>query len=318
MVQLTTQFNLTSNKAGNMKFKERFCPNCHSTDTLTVFAESNYDSKQLNSFSFASRKIPELMHYRLIVCPVCNLLYASPAPKAEYLKDAYENAHYDSQLEAQFASKTYSRYLSKYLKHLPNLKNTLDIGTGDGAFLERLLELGFSHISGIEPSKAPIQSAKPHVRSLIRQGVFEAKYYRPNSLSLISCFQTLEHLDEPKQICSTVFDLLKPGGAFFTVCHNHRSLSAKILKTRSPIFDIEHLQLFSPKSIRFLLENLGFTKTVVFPIFNCYPLKYWLRLLPFNIKMKNYLTNLFDTIKIGSIPILIPAGNMGAIGFKPL
>ena len=50
------------------------------------------------------------------------------------------------------------------------------------------------------------------------------------------------------------FRILKPGGAIFLIGHNRRrSLSARLLGRRSPIFDIEHLQLFSPRSLRQLL-----------------------------------------------------------------
>lgn len=311
------QLNPIANNQVTLNLKDRCCAACNSTDVSTVFAESNYDEKQLNAFSFASRKIPELMHYRLILCPTCNLLYASPAPKVEYLEEAYESAHYDSKQEARYAANTYSQYLAKYTKFLPDLKDALDIGTGDGAFLERLLDMGFTNVSGIEPSSAPIKAARSDIQKLIKQGFFDSKHYKPNSFSLISCFQTLEHLDEPKKVVNAAFELLKPGGAIFTISHNHRSLSAKILGTKSPIFDIEHLQLFSPKSIRFLLENLGFQKVIVFPILNYYPLRYWIRLLPFNIKIKNQLIHLLDVIKLGSLPFPFPAGNMAAIGFKP-
>jgi hypothetical protein len=86
---------------------------------------------------------------------------------------------------------------------------------------------------------------------------------------------------------------------------------------KSPIFDIEHLQLFSPKSMRHLLESIGFDKIVIFPIANRYPLRYWLRIFPFSTKVKHSLITCFDAIGLGSLPIPIPAGNMAAIGFKP-
>jgi hypothetical protein len=73
---------------------------------------------------------------------------------------------------------------------------------------------------------------------------------RPESLNLVTCFQTFEHLADPLAMCGDAFHLLKPGGAVLFVGHNRRAVSARILGRRSPIFDIEHLQLFSPASVR--------------------------------------------------------------------
>ena len=61
-----------------MKMISRRCPICSSDDASRVFAESNVDASKLDAFAFASRKVPEYMHHRLIECPVCDLLYASP------------------------------------------------------------------------------------------------------------------------------------------------------------------------------------------------------------------------------------------------
>ena len=73
----------------------RACPVCAS-ETATVFAEQRIDLAALDGFAFASRKRPEYMHYRLVACPVCDLIYASPAPGPETLAGAYVTAAYDS------------------------------------------------------------------------------------------------------------------------------------------------------------------------------------------------------------------------------
>ena len=299
-----------------MKLKKRPCPVCDSDEEKSIFAESNFDINSLNSFSFASRKKPEYMHYRLVICNVCDLLYATPVPDSKWLHDSYAGAQYDSQEEAQFASRTYSRQLLKFLHELPDLKGALDIGCGDGAFLERLLELGFSDVSGVEPSNAPYQSARPEIMKMIELNVFSAERYKGRKFSLITCFQTMEHVDEPKTLCAKSYELLKEGGVFFLVLHNYRSLSAKILGKKSPIFDIEHLQLFSINSIKYLLNEIGFKNITVYPIFNNYTLKYWLKILPLGNEFKNGVLKITDSIAISHWPISIPAGNLVAIGHK--
>lgn len=299
------------------EFRSRPCPVCGSTDDSTVFAQASLDEARLNEFSFASRKFPELMHLRLVLCPVCGLLYATPAPKAEFLDEAYREAKYDSASEAKHAARTYIDYLSKILPQLPDLDGALDIGAGDGSFIERLLAAGFRGVTGVEPSEAPLQTASAEIRKMITCGVFSRENYTGQRFSLISCFQTLEHLEDPRSVCAAAYDLLKPGGAFFTVSHNYSSLSARILGTKSPIYDIEHLQLFSPESIGYLFEKTGFTRVKVFPIANSYPLPYWVKLLPLNQVLKKWLMSLLETVRLDCIPLPLPAGNMVALGYKP-
>jgi len=202
------------------------------------------------------------------------------------------------------------------MQHLPNSDGAIDIGTGDGAFLEELLRKGFTSVIGVEPSQAPITFAKDEIRPLIKHGLFSIEDFTQGSFSLVTCFQTLEHVYDPKQMCRDAYTLLKNGGAVFFICHNHRAVSAKILGTKSPVFDIEHLQLFSEKSARYLLKTNGFVKIKVKIVFNCYPLHYWVKLFPMPLKFKKICLSFLKKIKIGYLPIYIPAGNLAIIGYK--
>src|SRR3989442_15887244 len=122
----------------------RACPICESREKSRVFAETNVAVQTLDRFAFASRKIPEYMHWRLVECRRCDLLYADPAPPAEELATLYRNADFDSAAEARQASRTYAGFLPRIAKELPDLVGAVDVGTGDGAFLHELLAAGFS------------------------------------------------------------------------------------------------------------------------------------------------------------------------------
>jgi SAM-dependent methyltransferase len=300
-----------------MEMLSRSCPLCGATDTSRIFAEADFDFDRLDGFAFASRKMPEYMHYRLIECTQCDLLYATPLPREEFLVAGYSEAAYDSSEEAHNAASNYASFLPGIKERLADLQGAMDIGAGDGAFLEFLIEHGFEGIVGIEPSLAPIAAARNDIAPLIRTGIFRTEDFAPETFSLITCFQTLEHLYNPLEMIRGVWRLLKPGGAAFFICHNRRSLSARLLGTKSPIFDIEHLQLFSPESARYLLEQNGFSSVTVCPVVNRYPLRYWLRLAPLPQNLKLALITAFDRIGAGGLQLSIPAGNIAVIGFKP-
>ena len=294
----------------------RACPLCGSRDESRIFAESNIDLEQLDAFAFASRKLPEHMHPRLIECPTCSLLYGNPVLSAETLADAYRAADFDSGSEAHFASATYAREVGKFVSRLPDRDGSLDIGTGDGAFLEELLRLGFRNVTGVEPSHAPIAAARPEIRPLIRMGLFRPEDFPPGTLSLVTCFQTMEHVWDPLATARGALGLLKPGGAFMIVVHNRHSLSAKAFGFKSPIFDIEHLQLFSRQTSRDLLLRAGFSQVTAFPFWNRYPLHYWMKLFPLPRGMKGTLLSSLKRSPAGRIPVSLPAGNLVCIGFK--
>lgn len=294
----------------------RACPLCGSSDQSRVFAPEAIDANRLGSFAFSARKTPEYMHYRLICCPDCDLLYASPAPPPGELAAAYREAAFGGSEEARFAARTYGRLLAGFVDRLPERAGALDIGAGDGAFLERLLSLGFTGVAGVEPSEAPIAAASDAARPLLKRGVFAAADFQEGAFSLVTSFQTLEHVHDPLGVCRGARRLLKEGGAIFFICHDRRAFSARLLGLKSPIFDIEHLQLFSPASARALLERAGFDEIEVRPISNRYPLHYWLRLLPLPPSWKERFVSWAKTAGFGFVPLTLPAGNLAAVGFK--
>jgi SAM-dependent methyltransferase len=196
------------------------------------------------------------------------------------------------------------------------LNGSLDIGTGDGAFLEQLIRLGFQNVIGVEPSYAPYAAARPEIRDRIRLGLFRPEDYPPAEFSLVTCFQTMEHLWDPLGIARAVLPLLKTGASFAIVVHNRYAFSAKVLGFKSPIFDVEHLQLFSPTTARNLLERAGYKRVEVFSFWNRYPLYYWMKLLPLPGRIKSALLTLARTSRIGKMLVSLPAGNLVCMGFK--
>lgn len=294
-----------------MELIDRTCPLC-SNDSTEIHCESNLNFSKLDEFAFSSRKIPEGMHHRMKLCPNCDLLYADPAPAPSNLSTEYENTSFDSSEEARCAAHTYRKYMPADLKK----GKALDIGCGGGEFISELVDYGFSPAEGIEPSPAAIVTAAPNIKPLIKNGMFAEENYVRGSYSFVSCFQTLEHVYDPLYISKSIYNLLQPGGALYIVSHNFRGSINRLFKTKSPIFDIEHMQLFSPKSMEIMLNKAGFTKIKKFPIWNSYPLHYWIKLFPLPKKLKTQIIKFSKTIKLGYWKIPLPVGNYGMIAYK--
>lgn len=292
----------------------RKCPVCQSNQHSVPWADRKIDESRLSSFSFASRKLPEYMHHTLKLCRNCDLLFAIPDATLN-LHAAYESAAYDSNTEATFAAATYRRILQPVLARIPHKTRLLDIGAGDGAFLREMLSAGFSELIGLEPSAAPILAAHPSVRSCLRMEMFTEALFPPESFSMITCFQTIEHVPDPLALCLEARKLLVPGGVLAVIAHNRQGLLNRILGRKSPIFDIEHLQLFSPSSLHKLLQTAGFQDIATNAFKNTYPISYWARLFPFPAALKNQLLKIIRNT-IGNTTLSLPVGNLLAVARK--
>lgn len=283
---------------------------------LQLFKQENYDRQELGDYAFASRKIPEYMHWALYECRECRVLYSACPIKKNEIYEKYGNASYDSNNEANDASRTYMEYLKRYLPGFPQGR-ALDIGTGNGSYLKELKAGGVETVTGVEPSIAPIRAADREIATCIVNGVFSESLFEPESFDMVSMFQTIEHIPDTKKTLREIYNVIAPGGYVYIVCHDYTSIVNRMMGTRSPIYDIEHLQIFSRKSIRLALEQAGFENAVVFTLKNRYPVRYWVRLFPFEQNFKKRLFAILEKSKLGNTYIAINVGNVGIIAQKP-
>jgi SAM-dependent methyltransferase len=297
--------------------KSRSCPVCSaSSDKAKLYIEKNINPAKLSGFSFASRKEPEYMCHQLVQCTNCGLVYADQPPGEDELAQAYHVADYDSSEEANDAAASYIRAIRPTLGLLARRQSALEIGTGTGIFLECLSREGFTKLVGVEPSSAAIAAAPEYRRAWIREGMFDEKDFAPGSFDLICCFMTMEHVRDPSIIAHSALRLLRPGGAFVTVTHDYRSPVNRLLGNRSPIIDIEHMQLFSNRSVRYLFESTGYVDVTVKAFVNTYSLRYWMRLAPLPRRIKSAVSGLMAFMGVDNVKLGMNVGNLIAAGFK--
>jgi len=257
------------------------------------------------------------MSYELVRCSKCATVYAANAPPVEALADAYRDASYDSYEEAQLAADVYATALQPHLKAEDRNGTALEIGCGNGAFLETLRSLGFREVVGVEPSRAAVDTALPNVRSLIRLGMFREEDFAPASISLICCFQTLEHVLEPKLLVNAAYQLLVPGGVLALVTHDYKAWINRMLGRRSPIIDIEHTQIFCKESLQYLLSHAGYDAIRISGINNRYPIRYWAKLLPIPRSAKGIACKALDITGVGDVIFGLDVGNILSVARKP-
>ena len=311
MTEMTQNFAITR--------EQRACPICldHSVPTVPHFGDS-YSEEAVTSASFASRKLPEYMSHAMVRCLQCDLVYVDHPPSQAELADNYHAADYDSSVEAEHAADSYAKAIRPVLDSLAGrMDDALEIGTGTAAFLARLKDEGFRNVVGVEPSVSAIAAALPERQPWIREGIFEEADFEPESFDLITCFMTLEHVREPGDLVGSALRLLRPGGAFVGVTHDYRGWVNRLLGTRSPIVDIEHMQLFSARSSRALLVTRGFEKVEAEAFSNAYRPSYWLRLAPMPESVKQTVIRAVKGGPLDAMRIPFNVGNTMSWGFKP-
>ena len=288
-----------------MTNNEDLCPACLSNGYLKY--PEKIEPNLFNELTFASRKRPELMHYDLYECESCKTLFTNRNVNLAELLKNYENAEYDSSLEAKYAAKTYVKNLQKAL---PKFRGSvLDIGAGDGAFLSAAQGVLATSNLGIEPSIKALEKCEDQRVNITNIAMEE--FETLEKFDLITCFQTIEHLNDPRKFLQNIKKFLSPGGYFAISCHNRLSLVNKILGEKSPIFDVEHLQVFTDQGIERLFEGLNFKIVYSSKYRNKYPISYWLKIAPIGNKVKDLIEK---RTKLFSFGISINVGNHLIVG----
>lgn len=288
-----------------MANNENLCPACLSKGSLRY--PEKLEDNLFNDLTFASRKRPELMHYDLFECESCKTLFTNRNVNLSQLLKNYEIAEYDSNVEAKYAAKTYVKNLQKAL---PNFKGSvLDIGAGDGAFLSAAQGVLATSNLGIEPSIKAI--AKNDDNRVNIKNIAIEDLETNEKFDLVTCFQTIEHLNNPREFINNIKRFIKPGGYFAISCHNRLSFANKILGEKSPIFDVEHLQVFTDRGIEKLFSGLNFKIVYSNMYRNKYPLSYWLKIAPVGEKIKDYVETRKELFGLG---ISINVGNHMIVG----
>jgi SAM-dependent methyltransferase len=117
-------------------------------------------------------------------------------------------------------------------------------------------------------------------------------------------------MPDPADLLEEVRRVLKPGGVVLAFNHNVSAWSARLLGERSPIIDVEHTYLYSPRTIRRLFEGAGYEVASVTAARNTYSLSYLAQLLPLPDRPKTRLLATLGQSRAGALRTTVPLGNL--------
>lgn len=149
----------------------------------------------------------------------------------------------------------YRNYLyRKMASELPMKSSFLDIGCGNGVFLNYLMELGFAG-EAIDISQEAIDFAKKQLKNpeAIKIKLIDLFKYKPaQKYDVVFCFETLEHIGKDKEAIKKIFNLLKPGGYFVSSVPAHKSGWSKLDELKG------HYRRYEKKELKEKISSAGF------------------------------------------------------------
>lgn len=195
---------------------------------------------------------------RLVTCKNCGLLYENPRFPAEVIIQGYmasDDAGHDSQHGMR--SRSFGKALEGLRSHLPPPgAKVLDIGTAGGAFLDAATLYGYD-AWGMEPSRYLVEKGK--ARGLkIEQGTIDKHSFEPHSFDMVTMWDVLEHVPEPREALRRIRRLLKPDGLLLINYPDIDTWQARLAGRRFWWLISVHLQHFSPATIREICQRSGF------------------------------------------------------------
>ena len=296
-----------------VKLRNTRCAICGTEGHASELYPANFDLQALNPAVFSARRLPDRVHYRLVKCKTCGLVRSDPIADPALLAQLYHESAFTYTDEVADLKRTYGRYLAELDNYGARKGALLEIGCGNGFFLQQALAQGYRSVRGVEPSRAAVSQAAPEVRDSIVCDLMRPGLFAPAQFDVVCMFQVFDHVADPAALLDTCNRLLGPGGLLLLLNHNIDAVSARLLRDRSPIIDIEHTYLYSPRTLSRLLSARGFLVRDILTVRNHYTLQYIARLVPLWPRVKGILLSCLKASAIGRLPVSLPLGNLAAV-----
>ena len=144
----------------------------------------------------------------------------------------------------------------------------LDLGCSSGSFLDSLKGEPWT-LYGIEMSPECAKTAEARTGAKIFIGDILDAPFPPETFDVITCFDVLEHLYNPRQVIARVREWLKPGGIFYVFVPNVYSAEARVFRSYWCGLELpRHLFHFSPASLERLASSEGLKVVSLVPTKN--------------------------------------------------
>ena len=217
---------------------DRSCPVCRGSDPVSLWSKAG------------------MCYMR---CGHCTMVYANPVPKTFVTGQFYQDRTQDFYLSATKLTADYDpvRFQREWrlFRSWVSPGRVLDVGCSTGGFLRGLIPLGFE-VLGQDVSTGALQQAERVGIRVTHTPFLELSGYG-DSFDAVTFWAVLEHVMEPHAFLAHAHRLLRPGGMCMVLVPNLHSLAIRLLGARYRYVMPEHINFFSPRSLRTMVESTG-------------------------------------------------------------
>ncbi len=154
--------------------------------------------------------------------------------------------------------------MNQFITHLPfkdpKGKKLLDLGCGTGEFLVVMQNLGYE-VEGVDFNKKAVNIARYHlgIDNVYQEDVINFLKDKQEEYDVITAFEIIEHIDQPKKLLELTFQALKPGGYFAVSIPNRERYFEKITPEIEPWdFPYQHLTRWNLEALKRFIESHSF------------------------------------------------------------
>jgi SAM-dependent methyltransferase len=214
-------------------------------------------------------KAPDRFHgrqqtYTLVRCPACSLVWLSHPPKPAEMHLHYTDDYHKLISAAGNAPNRWKQRKADVEKFKTS-GALLDLGCSSGSFLESMRSDSWK-LFGIEMSTETAKRAEAKTGAQVFVGDILDAPFPLKSFDVITCFDVLEHVYEPRQVVEKVATWLKPGGIFYFQVPNIDSAEERVFGTYWHGLELpRHLFHYSPASLRSLAKAAGLEVVLLEP-----------------------------------------------------
>lgn len=223
------------------------CVYCHSLNSRPL-----YDTVSIAGDRFTLNK-----------CHSCNCCFLLPKPTRRQMDAAYD-ASYFGQGESKF-----SGWIEKVLDHfrfqrartvmryVKSPANVLDIGCGNGQFLQRLIQNDYNAYGLELPSKSAERASRVSGLNL-KIGQLCEEDYETDFFDAVTMWHVIEHLSTPQNTLRIIEKILKPRGYLMISLPNIDSLQSRLFRGKWLHLDPpRHLFFFGALDLIKIMQAFG-------------------------------------------------------------
>jgi SAM-dependent methyltransferase len=204
--------------------------------------------------------------FRFVRCVSCGHVYLSPRPSPADLPVIYPANYYTlagtGSLVAKLRRAWEGKKVGVYREALgEGKKRLLDVGCGDGRFLQVLRDFGPKEweLVGVDFDPAAVERCRARGFTALAKRV-EDMAAEDGTFDAVVMLQLIEHVEDPVALTKRVFALLRSKGVFVVETPNLAGWDYALFKKRwwGHYHFPRHWNLFSQASLHRMLEDAGF------------------------------------------------------------